>query len=254
MPHITQARAAAEYLLEQLRPHCERIEIAGSIRRQKDFVKDIEIVAIGARGTEPVPGSLFEERECDRLASWLDAIVAAGRHHAIIRPKVHAGRTAPWGPKYKKLWVTHQDVTFPVDLFLATRDNWGPLMVIRTGPAEFSHRLVTPQEQGGAMPRGMRQHEGRLQQRVAVLDDDGDPTLEDGWEPVETPDEETYFACLGCPCWAPHQRTEKTLTDHLASRGIVRAAPSNYQRSHVRRSPGYTPFRTEARGPCSSSH
>jgi len=33
-------------LIEQLRPYCERIEVAGSLRRGKGYVKDAEIVAI----------------------------------------------------------------------------------------------------------------------------------------------------------------------------------------------------------------
>ncbi len=41
-----QALEIAERTKALLAPHCERIEIAGSIRRKKPHVKDIEIVAI----------------------------------------------------------------------------------------------------------------------------------------------------------------------------------------------------------------
>ena len=42
-----RAKQAADYLLKQLKPHCEKIEIAGSIRRLKQTgIKDVELVAI----------------------------------------------------------------------------------------------------------------------------------------------------------------------------------------------------------------
>ena len=43
---LTEAQNIAEKLVDKLRPACERIEIAGSIRRQKAEIGDIEIVAI----------------------------------------------------------------------------------------------------------------------------------------------------------------------------------------------------------------
>ena len=47
-PRIPRARALmlAQGLIETLRPHCERIEIAGSLRRGKPDVGDIELVCI----------------------------------------------------------------------------------------------------------------------------------------------------------------------------------------------------------------
>src|SRR3989344_1789872 len=51
-----EAYAIATAIVEQLRPHCIRIEIAGSLRRKKSEVKDIDIVAI----PKPYyPGGLF---------------------------------------------------------------------------------------------------------------------------------------------------------------------------------------------------
>lgn len=259
MPQLMLARAAAEHLVEQLGPACERIEIAGSIRRGKDPVKDIELVAIAATATEPTPGDLFgAPRECNRLERLL-ADVSAGRHCSIVRPKQHAGRTAPWGPRYKKLWVTFEsrvqsresraEATFPVDLFIATRETFAPLMVIRTGPADFSHRLVTPVDQGGAMPAGLRQHAGRLERLQWAGKINGGQ--EKVWLPVETPDEESYFAALGLPCWRPAERCEsrlvKWLHEHNASAAAVRQRPPA-----SRKSSPYSPYRKEARWPSSS--
>jgi DNA polymerase/3'-5' exonuclease PolX len=43
---IAQATVIAERVKAELAPYCERIEIAGSVRRRKPQVKDIELVAI----------------------------------------------------------------------------------------------------------------------------------------------------------------------------------------------------------------
>lgn len=44
---IQVATAVAERLIERLSPYCDRVQLAGSCRRRdKDFVKDIELVAI----------------------------------------------------------------------------------------------------------------------------------------------------------------------------------------------------------------
>ncbi len=41
-----KAYSIAERVMKLLKPFCDRIEIAGSLRREKEEVKDIEIVAI----------------------------------------------------------------------------------------------------------------------------------------------------------------------------------------------------------------
>src|SRR5690242_4072395 len=129
MPTLEQARPAAEFFRDQLAPYCARIEIAGSIRRGKTDVKDIEIVAIGRRDMRPVPGSLWETAEVDLLNQWLDGVVANGRHAQIVRPtkRSQVRRTgerddvkSPWGERYKRLWVTHAERTYVVDLFQVT--------------------------------------------------------------------------------------------------------------------------------------
>lgn len=213
-----QARAAADFLLKELGNYCERIEIAGSIRRGAQLVKDIEVVALGALGKEPVPGKLFgATRSFDFLERKLEQ-VARGRHPSISRPKQQGGRAAPWGPRYKRLNLTYDGVTYAVDLFQATEETWAPTLVIRTGSAAFARLLVTPQMQGGAMPQGLRQRDGRLE-RCLGRSEDGKRLV---WEPLETPDEAAYFAALGLPCWPPPERTETRITDWLFSHSTAR--------------------------------
>jgi DNA polymerase/3'-5' exonuclease PolX len=66
------------------------------------------------------------------------------------------------------------------------------LSVIRTGSAEFSHRLVTPIEAGGWMPRDMYCRDGSL------WTTQGDPIL--------TPQEVHVFDALGRPYVPPELR------------------------------------------------
>lgn len=55
---LEQAQSIAEELRRELEPGCERIEIAGSIRRKKPEVKDIELCLIPKMLTLPNTGQL----------------------------------------------------------------------------------------------------------------------------------------------------------------------------------------------------
>ena len=108
-----QALEIAEKVKARLAPHCDRIEIAGSIRRKKPFVKEIEIVAI----PKPYDIGLFESGIATVVNQW---------------PKVrgelpckYTQRILPEGIK--------------LDLFFAERDNWGIIFVMRTGSANYSY-------------------------------------------------------------------------------------------------------------------
>lgn len=99
-----QARAIAQDLIEQLRPHCERIEIAGSLRRRKPEVHDLDLVL------EPLPYQL------PLLVHRLNVVY--GRPLDKI------------GPKYCH-FANYQGI--PVDLYLAEPHTWATLLLIRTG-------------------------------------------------------------------------------------------------------------------------
>jgi DNA polymerase/3'-5' exonuclease PolX len=114
------AREIAEQLVERLAPYCERIEIAGSTRREKAEVGDIEIVAIpnefaDAMLPELLPGATFIKD----------------------------------GPRYKQIALPEG---INLDLFLVRPPaQWGVIFLLRTGPAEFSHQAVTRKRLGGLL-------------------------------------------------------------------------------------------------------
>jgi DNA polymerase/3'-5' exonuclease PolX len=140
------ALKVAEALVEHLRPACVRIEIAGSIRRLKPEVKDIEIVCVPdlspvARAPlefgKPVP-QLYKTQ----LEKSVDEMRKAGDIDLMAN-----------GDRYKKMRLKYAGIV--CDLFIVIPPaEWGVLAVIRTGPSDFSHWCVTSQKFGGALPVG----------------------------------------------------------------------------------------------------
>lgn len=60
---LTTAQGHAGRILEQMKPFCERCEIAGSIRRGKaDGIKDVEVCVIPRTEERADPSDLFGEK------------------------------------------------------------------------------------------------------------------------------------------------------------------------------------------------
>lgn len=171
-PYASMKRCA-DALVEFLRPACERIEIAGSLRRRKPFCSDIELVAIPKPLTNLL-GEPMEETEVDKL---LDTC-----------PVTFTKR----GRKYQQFHFDGTTAPFYVDLFLQPDPGtWGYNFTIRTGSLDFSKRLVTPKNFGGYKPDGLEIHDARVWR---------------GGQLVETPEEEDIFAVWGMDWIAPEVR------------------------------------------------
>lgn len=150
---LHEAQNHAEWLVDLLGPACLQTAIAGSIRRGKAMVKDIELVV------EPIcdhTANLFGEvaSQVSRLDGHLHELVATG---ALAFDRV----VKRDGPKYKRLVIVGREDT-PIDLFIANAANWGNILAIRTGNADFSKALVTSRVFGGLMPTDMQQRDGTL--------------------------------------------------------------------------------------------
>lgn len=116
---LSDASKIAFEVLEKLKPYCERIEIAGSIRREKQEVKDIEIVAI----PKPYQTGLFQDGLASVVNSWVK-----------VKGEMEYGKT-----KYTQRILPNG---IKLDLFFANELNWGLIFAIRTGSAEFSHKVL----------------------------------------------------------------------------------------------------------------
>ena len=128
---LSEAQNIAESLKQLLQPYCARIEIAGSVRREKEYCKDIEIVLI--------PGS------ANKLFNVL------GMHLLKLDPYFKYIKN---GAKYKQF--KYQGET--IDMFIAHPDNWGYIFAIRTGSAEYSHNTLAT----GWVKKGFKGENGFL--------------------------------------------------------------------------------------------
>lgn len=140
-----KALEIAKKVKEQLAPHCERLEIAGSIRRKRSDVGDIEIVAI----PKPYDVGLFE--------SGIATVVNQWEKVKGELPCKYTQRILPEGIK--------------LDLFFAERDNWGNIFAIRTGSADFSYRVLATEwvSQGYQSKNGYLHKAG---QRIALPEEE----------------------------------------------------------------------------------
>lgn len=171
------ARKLADKIVKVLAPACERIEIAGSIRRQKPVVGDIEIVCVPIMD---VKTNLFNEvvSEEPLLLNRLLADLLSSKR--ILPPTKN-------GEKFKQFGVPAVE-GLTVDLFITTPEKWGVIFAIRTGGADFSRKMVTKKQYGGYLPDSLVVSEGRVYRGGIAL---------------PTPEESDFFDILGE--WVPPQ-------------------------------------------------
>jgi DNA polymerase/3'-5' exonuclease PolX len=178
---LAEAERIAAALVADLEPHCTRIAIAGSVRRRKEQVGDIELVAI----PRYEPAGLFGDRAANRLWEHL---------HARDAYRFTKGDN-PDGRYYQLALPAQSDLQ--VDLFLAQPDNWGLTLLVRTGSAAFSTAMLARWKRAQGIGR---------EQLGSV---DGRLVTRDG-RVVPTPDEETIFQLLGMRPVPPERRTGET--------------------------------------------
>lgn len=173
---LSVATRLASTLAALFVPRCLRIEVAGSIRRKKPTIGDVELVCIplpkldlfGA--PDPAGGTLLDP--------MLDSLCAEKKLERV-----------KGGEKYRQYKLVKAGCN--LDLFLCTPLTWAVNLTIRTGDSNFSHRLVTPKSQGGFCPDGYRFSGARL--------------WKDG-HPVDLAEEADLFAALGLPWVEPWNR------------------------------------------------
>lgn len=197
---LAEARALAEEVVALLSPGCHRIEVAGSIRRQKPDIGDLEVVAVARIALSM--GGLFAD--VPEYESALDDLVARFIGTNTMAPRLDKNKRAALGPSYKRLLFGDT----ALDLFIATPEKFGCVYLIRTGGAEYVHNLVTSTYEGGRCPGNMKFKDGRLWRfdgdEGEILYGPDEPAGK--WHVLDTPNEGDVFREMGVPFIAPEDR------------------------------------------------
>ena len=104
---LDQARAIAVALVAELEPYCQRIAVAGSIRRERPLVNDIDLVLLP-------------------------------RNQGALAVKLYELGCRFGGPKLQRF--TYRGL--PVDLYFANEETFPMLLLVRTGSAAFNRSLA----------------------------------------------------------------------------------------------------------------
>lgn len=188
----------------ELSPYCSRVAIAGSVRRGRPIVGDVELVCVPKPG-RPTQGQV------GMFDSELHAAPVDDELTAYLRDRVR-DPTSPWALRPNANGITsfgrvNKFLTYgdgPVDIFTAYPSTFGMLFFVRTGDAEWVVR---------AMAEFKRQSRRAHPYGGVEVDLDGDVTAEvldpARWAPAEIlcPTEETVFELLGWPFVEPEDRT-----------------------------------------------
>lgn len=187
-----EAHAVATELVGLLADSCERIEIAGSIRRRKGEVHDLELVVIPRHEQRPVAGLLETTWVPVNLLDEQLGRLRMG-HQVRLRPVTvrRAGGAVETQERDGDLYKALEFRGMPVDLFITDAERWGCIFALRTGPGDWNERVVTDCKRWFRTVSGGRvQHLGR---------------------PVPTPEEADFFRALGVPWVEPADRSLATL-------------------------------------------
>lgn len=129
---LEHAKIVAGRIVGALAQWCERIDIAGSIRRGRPHVGDIDIVLMAKPGAEAsIRARLLQS--CRKIVEGPQAMV--------VGMKVPAGMPHPLGELQVDVWFAHHVES---ELFggPACSHNYGTMLVCRTGSREHNIGLA----------------------------------------------------------------------------------------------------------------
>lgn len=191
---IEDAKPWATVFAKTLRTVCDKVSIAGSIRRHESLIGDIEVVCVPKPSVDMFGGVT---RSDVQINAFLDEWAKRGTLS-------HPASGKHCGERNKRFYVRPLGIN--VDIYVASPDNFGNILAIRTGDAEFSHALVTKRSKGGLMPEGLQQEDGFLwtvpKDKPRIL--------------IPCPTEDDFFDALKVMTIMPVQRNAQMVKDLTA--------------------------------------
>lgn len=165
----------------------ERWEIAGSIRRRRSEIGDVEhcVIPLYNHSIKAVESNLLWLR-LSELINEEGSLFATGQP---LKWHIYPNGTMRRGSKYRG--VEFQDMLH--EIFILDESNWGSQLVIRTGPADFSREMVIRLKYRDGKPTLYQHSEGYVtEQRTGNY--------------VHVPTEERFFELCGMRYVAPERR------------------------------------------------
>lgn len=201
---LSRAQEVAEELVTLIRSSCERVEIAGSIRRVRPQIGDVELVVIPR----------IEDEEIVRRGEILPVYERVNKLWQTLDTFVPSYTLK--GERYRQFtWPIDRHVEDPierrikVDVFTARPETWGNILLIRTGSAPLSQHVVTRL----AMNRKPT-FEGAVRDAAGIEPDEirgAVPSWADkrkaAMPVIPTPTEEDVFRLAGMKYLPPAQRS-----------------------------------------------
>ena len=172
---LTEAQRIAAPIKTTVEPLCELIEVAGSIRRQKPTVHDIDFVVVAKSD-----------------ADWLK-----------INEKLRQLKAKPncSGNSVIKAFVPCKDGLFQVDFYRANPSTFGIHLLVRTGSADHNMWLA-----GYAFSKDMRlkYSEGLIKDGVAIAGETEQGVFDALCLPYTLPTQREIAD--NKPVWMPHEK------------------------------------------------
>lgn len=135
------AIAVAKEICQALDPWCTRLIVAGSLRRRKQFVGDVEILYVPRFDAQPPTGQTdFFNASKPQFVNLGDRALNTLQFDGQIQPRKNINGSVVWGEKNK--FAYHVSTGIPIDFFSATEANWWNYLVCRTGGAENNVKIA----------------------------------------------------------------------------------------------------------------
>lgn len=203
-----EAHPIAADLLALLKPACEKIILAGSLRRKSEEVHDLDFVVIPKveeKRAQDLFGEFGPPVEVNLLDQYIDQIGIRSDRTWTAVPKGS-------GEKIKKLF--HKETGLTAELYIADSWNFGVLEAVRTGPAKIMPKIMTfATIRERQVSSGFYLHDHRAEKRdgeiIPCVRGKNCPSI------LKTDSEIAFFDALGIAYFPPERRTYRALLQSM---------------------------------------